>query len=279
MFPDAALRSHALAGAKTDPEITFAANHSARSSLSFDALAIRRRPVQLANRIRRSLQALEGRKDFWLGTGQGPRRGAFNDQQGRIAIVRAIIEAVRPVALVETGTWHGATTEFLASFGLPTFSVELRPRTFGYARARLFGRWNVKLRLGDSRVALRHWLATDLRKVQDRPLFFYLDAHWNADLPLAGELQIIFEGCPRAVVMVDDFQVPHDPAYGFDDYGPGRAFTPDYIAPVVASFGLRAFYPALPAAEETGSRQGCVVLVRAASSPFGPSELPPLLRA
>jgi hypothetical protein len=222
---------------------------------------------------------LEGHKDFWLGTGQGPRRGAFNDQQGRIAIVRSLIEAVHPAALIETGAWHGATTEFLASFGLPTFSVELRPRTFGYARARLFGRRNVTLRLGDSRAALRHWFATELRTVRDRPLFFYLDAHWNADLPLAEELEIIFSECPRAVVMVDDFQVPHDAAYGFDDYGPGRAFTPDYIAPVVASFGLLALYPALPAAEETGSRQGCVVLVRAASSPFGASELPTLLRA
>jgi hypothetical protein len=221
---------------------------------------------------------LEGHKDFWLGEAAGPHRGAFNDQRGRIAIVRSIIDTVRPVALVETGTWHGATAECLASFGLPTFSVELRPRTFGYARARLFWRRNVKLRLGDSRAALRHWLATDLRTVRDRPLFFYLDAHWNADLPLVGELQIIFSECPRAVVMVDDFKVPHDAAYGFDDYGPGRAFTPDYIAAAVASFGLLAFYPALPAAEETGSKQGCVVLVRAASSPFGASPLPTLLR-
>jgi hypothetical protein len=235
--------------------------------------------LQLAKWIRPSLQALEGHKDFWLGTAQGPRRGAFNDQRGRIAIVRSIIETVRPVALVETGTWRGATAEFLASFGLPTFSVELRPRTFGYARARLFGRRNVKLRMGDSRAALRHWLATDLRKVRDRPLFFYLDAHWNADLPLAEELQIIFNECPRAVVMVDDFEVPHDAAYGFDDYGPGQAFTADYIEPVVAAFGLLASYPALPAAEETGAKQGCVVLVRAASSPFGTSALPPLLRA
>jgi hypothetical protein len=93
-------------------------------------------------------------------------------------------------------------------------------------------------------------------------LFIYLDAHWNADLPLADELDIVFNACPPAVVMVDDFQVPDDPGYGYDDYGPGQALTADYIAPAVEAFALMPFYPATPAAEERGARRGCVVLVR-----------------
>ena len=101
-----------------------------------------------------------------------------------------------------------------------------------------------------------------LRSVTGSTLFFYLDAHWNADLPLAEELEIVFARCPAAVVMVDDFQVPDDPGYGYDDYGPGKTLTPDYIAPMVASHDLAAFYPATPATEESGERRGCVVLAR-----------------
>ena len=91
-------------------------------------------------------------------------------------------------------------------------------------------------------------------------MLFYLDAHWNADLPLAEELEIIFARCSQAVVMIDDFQVADEPAYGFDDYGPANGLTLDYIAPALRKFNLFPFYPAIPASEETGSRRGCIVL-------------------
>lgn len=61
----------------------------------------------------------------------------------------------------------------------------------------------------------------------------------------------------NAVVMIDDFQVPGDPGYGFDDYGGGKVLTsacpPDMP-------GWRIYYPAASSAEETGSRRGCAVL-------------------
>ena len=31
--------------------------------------------------------------------------------------------------------------------------------------------------------------------------------------------------------MIDDFQVPDDPGYAYDDYGPGKALTPDLVDP------------------------------------------------
>ena len=71
-------------------------------------------------------------------------------------------------------------------------------------------------------------------------VFFYLDAHWNDDLPLADEIDIIFSRCPWAVVMIDDFEVPSDPGYQFDDYGPGKALVLGYIRPAVLAHELRA---------------------------------------
>jgi hypothetical protein len=52
-----------------------------------------------------------------------------------------------------------------------------------------------------------------LERLRDSPLFFYLDAHWNEDLPLAEEIDLIFSRSPCAVVMIDDFEVPGDPGF------------------------------------------------------------------
>jgi hypothetical protein len=60
--------------------------------------------------------------------------------------------------------------------------------------------------------------------------------------------------------MIDDFQVPFDPGYGYDDYGPGKALTFEYIAPAIAENGLCALYPATPSGEEDGMRRGCIIL-------------------
>jgi hypothetical protein len=102
-----------------------------------------------------------------------------------------------------------------------------------------------------------------LRGFANHVVFFYFNADWNDDLPLLEELNIVFVRCPSAVVMIDDFRVPGDPDYGYDDYGFGKALTGDYISAVVAKRGLVAHYPSAPGSAESGSRRGCVVLSNA----------------
>ncbi|MGA3310592.1 MAG: hypothetical protein ABSD08_18570 [Xanthobacteraceae bacterium] len=188
--------------------------------------------------------------------------GPFNGQERRQELIRALIRTFKPVAIIETGTYLGTTTEFLAGTGIRVFSVEGNARFYGFARARLWRKRNVTLRRGDSRVALRAFFAGPSRPRKDQTVFAYLDAHWNDDLPLGDELDLMFSNCPAAVVMVDDFQVPHDPTYAYDDYGPGKRLAPEYIEHAVAAHSLAAFYPSAPAAADTGLRRGCVVLAR-----------------
>jgi hypothetical protein len=188
--------------------------------------------------------------------------GPLNGQPFRQNLFRDMVERFRPVAIVETGTYRGTTTKFMAGLGLPVFSVEESLRNFGFARIRLWGHRNVKLFVGDSCDALCSWFNGPLRDMASRTLFFYLDAHWNEDLPLAEELDIVFRCCTQAVVMIDDFQVPHDKGYGYDDYGPGKALTPDYLTNAITEHGLCAFYPSTPSAQEGGWRRGCVVLAK-----------------
>lgn len=45
--------------------------------------------------------------------------GPFNGQPARQALFSAIVADIRPKAIIETGTYFGTTTEFMASTGLP----------------------------------------------------------------------------------------------------------------------------------------------------------------
>lgn len=182
--------------------------------------------------------------------------GPFNGQRCRQELFLELVRAFRVVALVETGTYRGTTTEFMRQMtDLAVFSTDLDPRAYGFARMRFLGRRGVHLFLRDSRSFLRE-LARHGPKGR---VLFYLDAHWNKDLPLREEVDVIFRAWPQAVVMIDDFQVPDDTGFGFDDYGPGKALTLEYLGDL-KSEGLQAFFPAIRSSEETGARRGAVVL-------------------
>jgi hypothetical protein len=47
----------------------------------------------------------------------------------------------------------------------------------------------------------------------------YLDAHWYRYFPLPDELSLIARSCRKAVVVIDDFFVPFEPRFGYDEYG------------------------------------------------------------
>jgi len=170
--------------------------------------------------------------------------GPFNNQEGRKEIFRDIIRSFDFDAIVETGTYRGSTTEFLAAESkLSVYTVEFIARNYGFAKARFILNRSIHLQCGDSRVFLTKLVKN--RKLKGASLFFYLDAHWEDDLPLLEEIMVISSGWKRAVIMVDDFKVPDDPGYGYDDYGEGKTLSLEYLAPLNASG--RCYYLALSA--------------------------------
>jgi predicted O-methyltransferase YrrM len=182
--------------------------------------------------------------------------GPFNGQVGRREIFDAIMRLQKPTLIVETGTSVGSSTEALAATGTQVISIEHYRRAAGFAQARLRRHRNVSIRIGDSRAVMKE--ALDKQK-PDR-LFAYLDAHWDADLPLNDELDIVFNCSPEAIVMIDDFHVSDDAGYGYDDYGPGAALKADYLSASLQTYGLVSLYPTLPSSKESGAKRGCVVL-------------------
>jgi hypothetical protein len=202
-----------------------------------------------------------GALDYWRFPERGRAWGGpFNGQTARQALFQALVTACRFQAIVETGTYLGTTTEAFADTALPVFTIEGQPRNFGFARARLKSRSNVTVTLGDSRTELTTLLDGRLSTLRDGPLFFYLDAHWDEDVPLRKEIDIISRRCTNAVIMIDDFEVAGDPGYIFDDYGHGNVLRADYIAGLVEAHALESFYPTTPSEQETGAKRGCIVL-------------------
>jgi hypothetical protein len=166
--------------------------------------------------------------------------------------------ALAPDAIVETGTWLGNTTGYMAETSqAPVYSCDVDPRFHAIAKMRLAQVEGIHLHLSDSREFLRDLINSALR---DKSVFFYLDAHWTDDVPLLGELELIANHWRLFVVMVDDFKVPDDPGYGYDDYGSGRALVLETLEPSLAKYDLVAYFPAAHSREETGRRRGSILL-------------------
>lgn len=199
--------------------------------------------------------------------------GPLNGQLRRREMVRDLARSIRFDQVIETGTYRGTSTEFLSAvFGVPVLSIEANPRLFSYCSRRLAARSDITVQLGDSRVILRG--AAEGASGNSKPVFFYLDAHWEEDLPLAEELEIISSAWSHAIVMIDDFQVPGDQGYTYDDYGPGKALSEDYL-PASSLTGWSLLYPLATSEDETGAKRGCCVL---ASPAMGDAVLVPSLR-
>lgn len=232
----------------------------------FNPLAISHRFREMALRIEsleRRLSALDGIVDVLLldSTFQPSDQAGMNGQLGRKAIVRELKDLLNWEQVIETGTYLGITSGYLATeFETPVFTSELRPRNHAVAKRLLRELPEIHQYLCDSRDFLRK-LAQD-PKLCSRSTLFYLDAHWYEDLPLAEELQLIVRHWKDFAILIDDFQVPGDPGYTYDDYGPVvGSLTMTYFDQHFKKLGLLPFFPRTPSTQETGKKRGSVVLV------------------
>jgi hypothetical protein len=182
--------------------------------------------------------------------------GPMNAQSARIALTKEIIERCKIVRAVETGTYLGTTTEFFASLGLHVITAEINPKLATRSRERLKAWKNIELYESDSVEVLKKLIQGNENRSE--PTLFYLDAHWEQHLPLREEAELVVSNFSKAVLMIDDFNVPDDPGYGFDDYGPGKRLDINYLRATNLP-NLVLYFPSTPSYRETGYRRGCVV--------------------
>jgi predicted O-methyltransferase YrrM len=185
--------------------------------------------------------------------------GVMNGQTSRLEICRKIICSLGVSRIIETGTYRGMTTLWLAKFNIPVTTIEMNDRLFTFSKLRLGKHSNIKLLRGNSVEVLNDIISKD--RYNDLLTFYYLDAHWNEYLPLADELRLIRDRNPTAIILIDDFQVPDDAGYKYDDYGGGNALNMEYLSTHGVS-DFEIFFPKTLAEHETGLARGYCILTR-----------------
>lgn len=181
----------------------------------------------------------------------------LNGQARRREMMSDLIREVRPTRVIETGTFRGATAAFLRQrSGVPVTTVEFDHRKFLYCTSKFRCDSGVEVLHGDSAQLIPRILD---KSGGDDTILCCLDAHWGEHLPLAQEVQaILTAGCLSAVV-IDDFAVPDDAGYRYDDYGDVGALTLELL-PWTQLPPVAIWWPAAPSGHETGWCRGCVVL-------------------
>jgi predicted O-methyltransferase YrrM len=200
----------------------------------------------------------------------------LNGQKRRRECISAIMAAVQPDEIVETGTYRGSTTEYFAKeYGLPVHTIENNKYFYLYSKLRLLRNRLAHVYFGDSPLLIHKRIAAGAGA---KRMFFYLDAHWFDSPPLIEEVLLIVNNCTEAIICIDDFRVDGDPGYRFDTYG-SISLSLDYLN---LPPGVSVYFPADPAVSETGLKRGALFIaigktVQAKVATCSPRHLRPLL--
>jgi hypothetical protein len=162
--------------------------------------------------------------------------------------------------IIETGTYIGQTTGYMReASNLPIITCEVDRCFHAIARSRLKDLNNITFKLDDSRKVLEE-LFTESFLYNN--CFIYLDAHWYDDLPLKEEIALIGNNLKaNSTIMIDDFKVPLDDGYKYDCYGKNKSLALECFSSDFLKFDFIPYFPVATSNEETGAKNGCVVLI------------------
>jgi len=140
----------------------------------------------------------------------------FNNECIRSYIIWSIHKCLMCTSFVETGTLYGATAGYVRrTFKTPVFTSEINRTYYLISKFNLIWFRGINKFLSNSPDFLRQ-ICTAV-SIGNCPMF-YLDAHWYDYVPLPEELAIIAENCEKCVIVIDDFFVPSEPEFRYDDY-------------------------------------------------------------
>jgi predicted O-methyltransferase YrrM len=175
----------------------------------------------------------------------------FNGQVSRHKQIQQIAGQIKPNVAIETGTFLGTTTPYLATMvSGNTYTIEFLAKYAKKARMRFeseFQSLAITLIEGNSVNEIQKLLETI---PPSSVVLAYLDAHWERELPTAQELNELLLWGDNWVAVIDDFKVPGDDSYGFDQYG--ELVVDQSLIPN----GVRLMVPNQSAKSESGARKG-----------------------
>lgn len=119
--------------------------------------------------------------------------------------------------IIETGSYKGHTTTLFGEMfpHLKVYSCEIDPENYLDAKINTHKFKNIKIYNISSNLFLKEIL--NKKEIGSKPLFF-LDAHWLDFWPLEDEMKIIGKMTKEAIIIIDDFKIPNETRYEYDDY-------------------------------------------------------------
>jgi hypothetical protein len=118
-------------------------------------------------------------------------------------------QQLQVTTFVETGTYQGDSMNVAADIFDECHSIELSQDLYEATQSKFAGRANIKLYQGESATILN----AASEQFAERPVVFWLDAHWcvgentagqDSQSPLRDELRAIGRLHPQSVVLIDD---------------------------------------------------------------------------
>ena len=159
--------------------------------------------------------------------------------------------------VIETGTFHGATTIWFSQNFKKVYTVECNEVYFKESGENIGNPINVIRKLQDSPAFLKEVLPL----VNDSKTIIFLDAHWYTN-PVLNELVAIKESGKKPILAIHDFMVPDHPEFGYDIY-PEQEIVYDwkwiekYIEDIYGPKGYTKEYNT----EATGAMRGCIFIL------------------
>jgi predicted O-methyltransferase YrrM len=183
----------------------------------------------------------------------------MNGQRTRLRTSFLLSQLVKPNIAIESGSYLGTTTQYLVSLvSEKTYSIEVNPEFAAIAKARLesdIHSGRIEIVDGDSAVEMPRILRGLDSKAQI--VFAYLDAHWLEHIPLRDEVQALLEWGGDFVAVVDDFYIPSDLGYGYDQYKNHRVD----ISHIPSSDRISVWVPEDDSSTESGAHRGTAYIV------------------
>jgi hypothetical protein len=138
---------------------------------------------------------------------------AFNTDENLAKRFLHFKEKYKINVAIETGTYHGDTTVWLAENFDRVYTVEYNESYLKVAKENISKYTNINSYLGIS----TDYLGKFLYESKDDNIIVFLDAHWYAN-PVLQELDRIKESGLKPIIAIHDFKVPSRPDLGYDLY-------------------------------------------------------------
>lgn len=183
-------------------------------------------------------------------------KNAFN---GDVHLAKKFLQIKKDFSIstiIETGTFHGKTTEWFSRNFDYVYTAEVKPEHYQIAAESLSSLDNVKMFLDTSPSVLQQVLPV----IDENKSIIFLDAHWYTN-PVLDELVQIKKSGKKPILAIHDFQVPEHPELGYDQY-PDQGIVynwewiQNHIESIYGSDGYIKEYNEIA----TGAMRGCLFI-------------------